>query len=184
MIVSSSKTVAYFSMEIALETAIPTYSGGLGVLAGDTLRAAADLGTPMVAVTLAHRLGYFRQYIDGDGNQTESADGWSPEDKLEEVNAQASVVLEGRKVQLRAWRFDIEGHTGSTVPVYLLDANLPENAPEDRRLTDHLYGGDTRYRLCQEAILGLGGVALLRALDYSRLTTYHMNEGHSALLTL
>jgi starch phosphorylase len=171
-------------MEIALETEIPTYSGGLGVLAGDTLRAAADLGTPMVAVTLAHRLGYFRQYIDGDGNQTESADGWSPDLKLEKVHAQASVVIEGREVQLRAWRYDIDGISGTTIPVYLLDTDLPENAPEDRRLTDHLYGGDTRYRLCQEAVLGLGGIALLRALDYSRLTTYHMNEGHSALLTL
>src|SRR6516165_9939590 len=112
-------------MEIALETEIPTYSGGLGVLAGDTLRAAADLGTPMVAVTLVHRLGYFRQYLDADGNQTESSDGWSPEHMLEEVNAQASVVLEGREVQLRAWRYDIDGLTGTTIPVYLLDTNLP-----------------------------------------------------------
>jgi starch phosphorylase len=182
--VPTEPSIAYFSMEIALETGIPTYSGGLGVLAGDTLRAAADLGTPMVAVSLAHRLGYFRQYIDADGNQTESADGWSPQDKLEAVDVQASIVLEGRVVQLRAWRYDIVGHTGSILPVYLLDTDLPANSAEDRRLTDHLYGGDTRYRLGQEAVLGLGGIALLRALDYTRLTTYHMNEGHSALLTL
>ena len=176
--------IAYFSMEIALQSEYPTYSGGLGILAGDTLRAAADLGTPMVAVTLVYRRGYFRQYIDADGNQTGSADSWSPEDKLQPVSTLALVLLEQRPVWLRAWRYDIQGLSGSTVTVYLLDSDLPENDAEDRGLTDYLYGGDKRYRLCQEAVLGLGGIALLRALGYSQLTTYHMNEGHSALLTV
>jgi starch phosphorylase len=171
-------------MEIALEPGYPTYSGGLGILAGDTLRAAADLGAPMVAVTLVHRLGYFRQHLDSDGTQTESADPWYPEDKLQAVPDGASIVLEGRRVGVRAWRYSVQGLTGASIPVFLLDTDVPDNTPEDRRLTDSLYGGDERYRLCQEAVLGLGGVAVLRELGYTRIATYHMNEGHSALLTM
>src|SRR5262245_59064939 len=133
--------VAYFSMEIALESEYPTYSGGLGILAGDMLRAAADLGTPMVAVTLVSRRGYFRQYIDADGNQTGSADSWSPEDKLQPVATRTSVIVEQRHVSLRAWRYDIQGRKGSSLTVYLLDSDVPENAAEDRGLTDYLYGG-------------------------------------------
>jgi starch phosphorylase len=170
-------------MEIALQAEYPTYSGGLGILAGDTLRAASDMGMPMVGVTLVYRLGNFRQHLDAEGHQTESADRWSPEDKLQPVDAIASLTLEDRQVLVRAWRFDVNGLSG-TVPVYLLDTGLEGNAAQDRTLTDSLYGGDSHYRLCQEAVLGLGGVALLRALGYERLTTYHMNEGHSALLTV
>jgi starch phosphorylase len=176
--------VAYFSMEIALQNDYPTYSGGLGILAGDTLRAAADLGVPMLGVTLVHRLGYFRQHLDADGNQSESPDPWQPELVLQPVDETVSITLQGRPVHVRAWRFMVAGLTGSMIPVYLLDTDLPDNADADRHLTDHLYGGDERYRLCQEAVLGLGGIAMLRALGYQRLTTYHMNEGHSALLTL
>jgi starch phosphorylase len=181
---SPDPVVAYFSMEIALEPDFPTYSGGLGILAGDTLRAAADLGVPMVGVSLVHRLGYFRQHLDPDGNQTESPDPWEPEAVLGPVDKTVRITLQGRSVHVRAWRCVMHGLTGSLVEVYLLDTNLPDNAEADRRLTDHLYGGDERYRLCQEAVLGLGGIALLRALGHQRLTTYHMNEGHSALLTL
>jgi starch phosphorylase len=181
---SPDPVVAYFSMEIALEPEFPTYSGGLGILAGDTLRAAADLGVPLVGVSLVHRLGYFRQHLDSDGNQTESPDPWKPEQELQPVDSTVSITLQGRVVHVRAWLCMIHGLTGSTVPVYLLDTDLPENAEADRRFTDHLYGGDERYRLCQEAVLGLGGIALLRALGHQRLSTYHMNEGHSALLTL
>jgi starch phosphorylase len=147
-------------MEIALDPGFPTYSGGLGMLAGDTIRAAADLGAPMVAVTLAHRLGYFRQQLDGNGTQTELPDPWHPETELEAVDARALVILEQREVHIRAWRYVVRGITGSTIPVYLLDTNLPANAAEDRRLTDALYGGDDRYRLRQESVLGLGGIAL------------------------
>ena len=180
---ASKTTVAYFSMEIALDTAIPTYSGGLGVLAGDTLRSAADLALPLVGITLLHRKGYFEQHLDAGGNQSESAVQWNPEQVLEPVDATASVQIEGRTVHLRAWKYSVRGVTGHEIPVYLLDTQLPENDERDRRLTDSLYGGDSRYRLCQEIVLGMGGASLLRALDVHE-GLYHLNEGHSALLTL
>ena len=179
-----STTVAYFSMEICLEQGIPTYSGGLGVLAGDTLRSAADLGAPVVGITLLHRQGYFRQHIDADGNQTEAPVEWNPEERLEPVDARASVLIEGRHVQVRAWRYTIRGISGREVPVFLLDTQLPENSDYDRTLTDKLYGGDGRYRLCQEVVLGMGGASLLRQLGFDGGVHYHLNEGHSALLTL
>ncbi|MBN2317629.1 MAG: alpha-glucan family phosphorylase [Acidobacteria bacterium] len=179
-----NKSVAYFSMEIALDPAMPTYSGGLGVLAGDTLRAAADRNLPMVAVTLLHRKGYFSQSLNENGWQTEAPCVWEISDRAEELPQRVSVAIEGRKVQLRAWRFDICGVSGGRVPVYLLDTDLPENSEWDRRLTDHLYGGDKWYRLCQEIVLGIGGVRMLRALGYNQLKRFHMNEGHAALLAL
>jgi starch phosphorylase len=177
-------TVAYFSMEICLDQAIPTYSGGLGVLAGDTLRSAADLSVPMVGITLLHRKGYFEQHFDAEGRQTERPVEWKPEEVLEQVDARATVMIEGRRVHIRAWKFTVRGHGGHEVPVYLLDTQLPENGEWDRTLTDSLYGGDAHYRLCQEVVLGMGGAAMLRALDYTGAMHYHLNEGHSALLTL
>ncbi len=183
-----SASIAYFSMEIGLDPTIPTYSGGLGVLAGDCLRAAADLRLPMVAITLVSRSGYFRQQLDAEGRQTESPDVWSPDGRLTEMPQRVSVTIEGRTVHLRAWRYMVEGCKGNDyaipVPAYLLDADLPENEESDRRLTDVLYGGDPRYRLIQEAILGLGGVAMLEALGYMAIHTHHLNEGHSGLLAL
>ncbi len=176
--------IAYFSMEIGLVPAMPTYSGGLGVLAGDTLRAAADLRLPMVGVSLLYRDGYFHQHLDPSGQQTESPSEWSPETYLEPLPVRASVVVEGRPVDIQAWRYLVHGASGAVVPVYFLDTLLPENAPEDQALTDALYGGDARHRLRQEMILGLGGLEMLRALGLERLHVYHMNEGHAALLTL
>ena len=176
--------VAYFSMEIALAPDIPTYSGGLGVLAGDTLRSFADLGVPVVAVTLLYRKGYFRQQLDPAGNQTEQPVYWEPAKLLEEMSGRAQVMVEGRPVEIRAWKYTVRGITGETVPVYLLDTDLPENSPQDRALTDHLYGGDNRYRLSQEIVLGFGGLEMLRKLGHTELEIYHMNEGHSALLAL
>lgn len=176
--------VAYFSMEIALEPEIPTYSGGLGVLAGDTIRAAADLRTPMVAVSLLHRKGFFRQRLDPDGSQSEDPVEWSVADHLEEMRPRVTLSIGGQPVQLRAWKYKAYGRDDFYVPVYLLDADLPENDPWHRTLTDHLYGGDQTYRLCQEAILGIGGVRMLRALGYTSCGRFHMNEGHAALLTL
>jgi len=181
---SAPRRIAYFSMEIGLLPSMPTYSGGLGVLAGDTIRSAADLGLPMVGVTLLHRKGYFYQRLDPSGWQTEEAVNWPVDDFLTDSGARASVVLEGRTVQLRAWRRDVTGLTGSVLPVFFLDADLPENAPADRELTHFLYGGELRDRLCQEVILGIGGVRMLRALGYDGIRRYHMNEGHSALLTI
>src|ERR1044072_34466 len=179
----SNTTVGYFSMEIALDNAIPTYSGGLGVLAGDTLRSAADLAVPVVAVTLLHRKGYFQQHLDKDGNQTESPAVWQPESVLEPVDARAAVQIEGRTGHRRAWKYAVPGVTGHEVPVYLLDTQLPENAEQDRALTDYLYGGDSHYRLCQEVVLGMGGAAMLNALGCPA-QLYHLNAGHSAPLTL
>ncbi len=176
-------TVAYFSMEIALESAIPTYSGGLGVLAGDTLRSAADLAVPVVGITLLHRKGYFQQHLDENGNQSEAPEIWNPDGVLDAADARASVVIEGRTVHVRAWKYPVRGVTGHEVPVYLLDTNLPENSEWDRTLTDHLYGGDSHYRLCQEVVLGMGGAALLKAMGM-QAEIFHLNEGHSALLTL
>jgi starch phosphorylase len=181
---SQTAKVAYFSMEIALVPSIHTYSGGLGMLAGDTLRSAADQGVPMVAVTLAHRKGYFRQRLDEMGNQTEGEDPWRPEDSLTPEKATAAVAIEGRTVRVRAWRFTVQGISGHAVPVFLLDTDLSENGPWDRRLTDCLYGGDEHYRICQEAILGIGGVRILRELGYTQVQGFHMNEGHSSFLAL
>jgi starch phosphorylase len=184
MLDSNSPKVAYFSMEMALEPLIPTYSGGLGVLAGDTVRSAADLGVPMVGVTLVHRKGYFRQRLDTRGNQLEEDALWNPQDSLEESAARVHVEIEGRQVCVRAWKYTIRGISGHEVPVYLLDSDLPENTSWDRGLTDHLYGGDAHYRFCQEALLGIGGVRILRELRYTQIGSYHMNEGHAALLSL
>jgi starch phosphorylase len=176
--------VAYFSMEIGLESSIPTYAGGLGVLAGDTIRSAADLEVPMVAVTLLHRQGYYYQRLDAQGRQSEEPVIWSVDDFLQPQPARATVGMAGRSVQIRAWRYLVQGVTGFEVPVYLLDTDLDENQPEDRKLTDMLYGGDSAYRLSQEVVLGIGGVRMLRALGYDQITRFHMNEGHSALLVL
>lgn len=175
---------AYFSMEIALEPSIPTYSGGLGVLAGDTLRAAADLGFPIVGVTLLYRKGYFHQSLNASGIQSEDPEHWTPSEKLETLGPLSTVTVEGRQVKIAAWRYQIHGVSGHDVPVYLLDTDLAENAAQDKQLTDTLYGGDDAYRLCQEIVLGIGGYCVLRELGYENVTTYHMNEGHSALLTV
>ena len=171
-------------MEIALEAGLPTYGGGLGVLAGDTIRSAADLKVPMVAVTLLHRKGYFYQRLDASGWQTEEPAEWVAQDFLEEMPPRVAVKLEGRPVQIRAWKYEVKGIGGATVPVYLLDCDLPENTEWDRKLTHYLYGGDSWYRLCQETVLGIGGVRMLRALGFNSLTRFHMNEGHASLLTV
>ncbi len=175
---------AYFSMEIALDADIPSYSGGLGVLAGDTLRAAADLGFPMVGVTLLYRKGYFRQILNATGAQTEQPEQWNPSAEMKFLGPLSTVTIEGRRVRIAAWRYEIQGVSGHAVPVYMLDTDLPENAEHDRRLTDSLYGGDDTYRLSQEIVLGIGGYRALGELGYPNIETYHMNEGHSALLTL
>ncbi len=171
-------------MEIALEPGIPTYSGGLGVLAGDMMRSAADLEVPIVAVTLVHHKGYFDQILDHAGHQSEAPEPWEPSKHAELMRASTTVPIEGREVRLRAWRYMVTGHSGQTVPVFLLDTDFPENGEWDRALTDSLYGGDEHYRLCQEAVLGIGGIRMLRELGYEGVTTFHMNEGHAALLTV
>jgi len=175
--------IAYFSMEIGLANDIPTYSGGLGVLAGDTLRTAADLDLPMVAVTLVARAGYFRQEIDADGRQIEHSDPWDPAAHATRLNAAVALALDGRQVWVGGWLYVVKSHRNGRVPVLLLDTDMPVNHPEDREITHRLYGGDEVYRIKQEVVLGVGGVAMLQALGF-KLIGYHMNEGHSAFLTL
>lgn len=175
--------IAYFSMEIAIRNEIPTYSGGLGVLAGDTVRSAADLELPLVAVSLASRAGYFHQEIDPQGRQVERPDTWDPSRWATRLGAKIAVPIEGREVWIGGWLYLLKGHMNGREPIILLDTDLEENRKEDREITHFLYGGDSTYRLKQEMVLGIGGARMLHALDFE-IRKYHMNEGHSALLGL
>lgn len=170
-------------MEVALVDTIPTFSGGLGVLAGDFLRSAADLALPVAGVTLLYRRGYFAQRLDDSGRQRESAVDWSPEDQLELLPELAQIEVNGKNVMVRAWQRLVTGHSGARVPVYFLDTDFEPNAAEDREISQQLYSGGRSHRLRQEAVLGLGGLAILDALGYDP-GVFHMNEGHCALLTI
>ena len=175
---------AYFSMEIGLKASMPTYSGGLGVLAGDILKAAADLGLPMVGVSLLPRKGYFQQGI-GHGRQTESYPEWNLEKKgLRKLDELVTVKLNGKDVKIQAWLYEQKGQTGETVPVLFLDTDVQGNEDWMKICTNVLYGHDQDYRLAQEAILGIGGLRMLRALGFDKVQRYHMNEGHAALLAV
>ena len=175
--------IGYFSMEIAVKSDIPTYSGGLGVLAGDTIRSCADLKIPLVAVTLVSREGYLKQKITPDGQQIESPDSWEPSEYMSLLPNQVDVEIEGKSVHIKAWIYDHESLTGGVVPVIFLDTDVEGNTPEDKEITSFLYGGDDEYRLKQEMVLGIGGFKMLQSLDVN-LKKFHMNEGHSSLLTL
>jgi starch phosphorylase len=175
--------IAYFSMEIAIWPQMPTYSGGLGILAGDTARTAADLGLPMVFVTLVSRAGYLRQILDAAGQQEDVPEPWDPQRWATPLHAMAAVEIERRVVWIRPWLHVLERPTGGAIPILLLDTDVSENTPADRTITGRLYGGDTAQRLKQEIVLGIGGERLLRALGFE-ISTYHLNEGHAALLTL
>ncbi len=178
------RRIAYFTMEAAVHPRMPTYSGGLGVLAADALRSCADLRIPVVGVSLVHRKGYFEQRLDADGNQSEHEVAWDPAQFARCAEARVEVRIASRAVEVRAWQYEIRGATGYVVPLLLLDTDCPSNTPEDRSLTAHLYGGDERYRLAQEIVLGIGGLRMLRELGYAHVERFHMNEGHAALLTL
>jgi len=175
--------IAYFSMEIALRSEMRTYSGGLGVLAGDTMRSAADLGLPMVFVTLASRQGYLHQEIAPDGHQIDHADPWEPSDWATALPEVRAATIEGREIWIRPWLYEWISRRGAKIPVILLDTNVERNDARDRSITDRLYGGDEAYRLKQEIVLGIGGERVLRALGF-KVETYHLNEGHAALLPL
>lgn len=181
--VLKGQKIAYFSMEIGLLSEIPTYSGGLGVLAGDTIRSAADLNVPLVAVTLVSNKGYFRQIVDPSGNQIEHTEEWNPARTMTLLEEEVRVKIQNRDVKVRAWLYTCKSLTGGNVPIIFLDTNVDGNELEDRTITDFLYGGDQRYRLKQEIVLGIGGVRMLEALGF-RVRKYHMNEGHSSLLAL
>jgi starch phosphorylase len=175
--------IAYFSMEIGIKNDIPTYSGGLGILAGDTIKSAADLNLPLVAVTLITHKGYFTQEIDGMGWQREKPVVWDPAKYMVLEKEKAKVQIEGRDVYIQAWVYPVVSPTGGKVPILFLDTDLPENDPQDRGITDSLYGGDSAYRIKQEVVLGMGGVRMLQALDF-HIKKYHMNEGHASFLAL
>jgi len=175
--------IAYFSMEIGVSSKMPTYSGGLGVLAGDIVKSSADLRLQMVAITLASRKGYFTQKLTEQGDQLELTDEWDPAKTLTRMPNTVTVTIEGRSVKVQAWLYEYQSITGGMVPILFLDTDMEENVAEDRRITDLLYGGDKIYRLKQEIVLGIGGTKLLKTLPF-KIRKYHMNEGHSSLLTL
>ncbi|MDH7506893.1 MAG: alpha-glucan family phosphorylase, partial [Candidatus Thermoplasmatota archaeon] len=176
--------IAYLTMEIGIDENIPTYSGGLGILAGDTIKSCADLNVPVVGVTLLSGKGYFYQKIDENGNQIELPVEFNVSDYLNLLPTTTVVNIENRNVKIRAWYYKVKGIGGYIIPVFFLDSNIEGNTEWDRQLTNYLYGGDEKYRLAQEIILGIGSVRMLRALGYTTIDRYHMNEGHAALSTL
>jgi starch phosphorylase len=176
--------IAYFSMEIGIDENIPTYSGGLGILAGDTIKSCADLNVPMVGITLLSENGYFYQKINENGEQIELPIQFAVSNFLKLLPSTASVQIDDRDIQVRAWYYQVKGVSGYIVPVFFLDTNIEGNDEWDRSLTKYLYGGDPQYRLAQEMILGIGGVRILGALGYNTIDKFHMNEGHAALGTL
>jgi glycogen phosphorylase len=175
--------VAYFSMEIGIDDSIPTFSGGLGILAGDYLKSAADLGKPLVGVTILYNMGYFTQKIE-NGRQVEKYEHYDPRELMREVPEKVKVQIEGRDVLVRAWQYDLKGSTGKTIPILFLDTHCNGNRPWDEDITKNLYGGNHPYhRITQEVVLGVGGTRMLQALGY-KPEVYHINEGHGAFLTL
>lgn len=180
----NTKLIAYFSMEIGLDHNLPTYSGGLGILAGDFLKSCADLKIPIVAVSLLYKSGYFEQRLDEEGNQQEISVCWEPSLIMRPLKPKVQVSIDNTPVTIRAWQQDIIGNKGYHVPLILLDTDIEENSQLYRELTYLLYGGEQIHRLRQEIILGIGGVRMLRKLGYNKLRRFHMNEGHASLLTL
>jgi len=176
--------IAYFSMEMGIDESIPTYSGGLGILAGDTIKSCADLNVPVVGITLLSGNGYFYQKIDEYGNQIELPIQFDVSNVLKLLPTITNVRIEDRDVKIRSWYYQVKGVGGYIVPIFFLDTNIDGNSDWDRQLTKYLYGGDEKYRLAQEIILGIGGVRMLRALGYTSIDRFHMNEGHAALSTL
>ncbi|MCA9477769.1 MAG: alpha-glucan family phosphorylase [Nanoarchaeota archaeon] len=175
--------IAYFSMEIGFRNEIPTYSGGLGILAGDTLKAIADMGVDVVGITLLSEKGYFYQEIDDSGYQHEKDYNWTVDSLLTKTDLEIVVPIADRQVYVSVWKYELKGVNDKSITLYFLDADNEKNSEIDRQLTAHLYGGDNLYRLQQEIILGIGGVRLLRRMGLNPLK-YHMNEGHAAFLTL
>src|SRR5438105_13849025 len=183
--ITRENPVAYFCGEFGVHNSLPLYSGGLGILAGDRLKSASDLNLPLVAIGLFYRFGYFRQRLRRDDWQEEEyRENHTDELALRSVDDEQGdplliqVVIRGRTVSARVWRADV-----GRVQLYLLDTNLAENNEVDRLVTGHLYGGDRETRLVQEMMLGLGGVRLLQTLGVDA-SVFHLNEGHSAFLTL
>lgn len=180
---SKKLTVAYFSMEIGLESKMPTYAGGLGMLAADIMRSSVDMGLPACCMTIGWQHGYLRQHILPDGSQQYEDITWDKHDFLEKMEETVTVTVEGREITVGCWKYEMQSGD-NVLPVYFLDTDLEQNSEKDRLITNHLYGGGGATRLKQEVVLGIGGVRMLRALGYVDIDTYHMNEGHAAFLTL
>lgn len=174
--------IAYFSMEVGLSEHIPTYSGGLGILAGDHIKSVADLNIPLVGVTLLYKRGYFVQHLNLMGKQEELYPYFDPRAFMEQLPFKVTIKIANRDVHIGVWKYNYTGVRGK-VHVYFLDTDLSINSPEDRLITQYLYGGDQHTRICQEAVLGIGGYMVLKRLE-TGITTYHMNEGHACFLTL
>ena len=169
-------TIAYFSGEIGISASLPTYSGGLGVLSGDHIKAAADAGLPIVGISLLYKEGYFKQRMDEAGNQTETYPRFDPEPLLKLAPEKFSLRLRDRDVWIEAYLYSHRGENGHCIPIYFLDTDLEENFYDDRIISLRLYSGDKDHRILQEAILGFGGVRLLEILGYENIQTYHFHN--------
>tara|TARA_Y100001958_G_scaffold158920_1_gene158393 strand:- start:287 stop:1921 length:1635 start_codon:yes stop_codon:yes gene_type:complete len=176
--------IAYFSAEIGISSNLPTYSGGLGVLAGDHIKSAADLGINMIAISLLYKEGYFKQIIDQEGKQKEVYPKFIPEPLLTKLDDIFSIKLNGKNVFIKACVYNHKSINGNSIPIYFLDTDIPENEKETRKITLRLYSGDDKQRILQEAILGFGGMKLLNVLGEDKIAKYHMNEGHCSFLVL
>ncbi|HZJ41779.1 MAG TPA: alpha-glucan family phosphorylase [Patescibacteria group bacterium] len=179
----NNPSIAYFSMEIGLESDIKTYAGGLGVLAGDILFSAASLKVPMLGVTLLSKYGYFKQKINKKGEQEEHLDNDYNFSKLKKIKAVTNIKLGKDEVKIRAWLYEIKSSEGFIVPVYLLDTDVEGNKKEHRILTNNLYGGGKDWRLLQEVILGRGGYEVLKKLGH-KIKKFHINEGHGSFVAI
>ena len=177
-------SIAYLSAEIGLESALPTYSGGLGVLAGDHVKAAADAGIDLIAITLLYRQGYGKQHVDSEGIQSETYPEFDPNEFLEDTGVEIALQLDGRTLNTRIWKKTETGVSGSSVDVLFLDTLHPENPREHIALGERLYGGDDSVRIRQEFLLGVGGLRALKALGVWPLKGFHLNEGHCAFAAL
>ena len=176
--------IAYFSAEIGISSSLPTYSGGLGVLAGDHLKAAGDVGLNICGITLLYKEGYFKQRVDEKGEQSETYPKFDPNPLLEKTSIEFSLKLRGRDVWIKVFKFTYKSTSGLKIPIFFLDTDHEKNKQEDRILTLRLYSGDKNHRILQEAILGFGGIKLLDRMDQNAIKKYHMNEGHSSFLVL
>ena len=176
--------IAYFSAEVGISSSLPTYSGGLGVLAGDHIKASGDIGLKMCAITLLYKEGYFKQRVDEEGVQTETYPKFDPHPLLKKLDIKFTLRLRNRDVWIQVYRFDYLGKEGHSVPIYFLDTDCEENFKDDKIITLRLYSGDKDHRILQEAILGFGGMKLLNNLEQDNVKTYHMNEGHCSFLVL
>ena len=176
--------IAYFSAEVGISSSLPTYSGGLGVLAGDHIKASGDMGLGMCAITLLYKEGYFKQRVDEEGVQTETYPKFDPHPLLKKLDIKFTLRLRERDVWIQVYQFDYIGQNGHIIPIYFLDTDCEDNFDDDKIITLRLYSGDKDHRILQEAILGFGGMNLLNELKQHEIKTYHMNEGHCSFLVL